>query len=269
MAEIYEVLKLTHLKFQDYEIVLRLPNEDTATLPVHEELVLKFRLVEGKILTGGEVAELNSKLGFGKAYSYAIYLLGRQQYPTLEISSKLTAKEFPPEIVAEVIAKLLELQLLDDKQYAASYVQHQSILGKKGPAALRRELKKKGVKESDIDEVLSNFTEEQELVAAAKLAAAAQRKNRSYGPRFLKQKIKQYLMEKGFSKEVADRVLADLDFEDEEDSVLRSQLEKLLVRHGKLEPYPRRQKVVQALMRKGFSYEEASGAYDDFLEGES
>ena len=39
----YKVLKLTHLKAQDYEVAIQTPNEQVLLLPVHEELVLKFR----------------------------------------------------------------------------------------------------------------------------------------------------------------------------------------------------------------------------------
>ena len=43
----YKVVKLTHLKAQDYEVAILTPDGQVLLFPVHEELVLKFRLVNG------------------------------------------------------------------------------------------------------------------------------------------------------------------------------------------------------------------------------
>ena len=88
------MLKLTHLKAQDYEVAIQTPNQHVVLLPVHEELVLKFRLVEGKELDECQITELNGKLDLGRAYQYALNLLSRKSYTTAQIYEKLEAKEY-------------------------------------------------------------------------------------------------------------------------------------------------------------------------------
>ena len=62
-------------------------------------------------------------------------------------------------------------------------------------------------------------------------------------------------MAKGFSSDVISQVLAETSFEmaeDEQEDLLNGQAEKLWRRHASREASDRRQKVWQALYRKGF-----------------
>jgi regulatory protein len=152
VKEIYKVVKLQPLRPQEYEILLQFPDGQLSTLPVHEELVLRFRLVEGKEFAEEEVQELYENLSYGQAYQYGMRLLSRQAYTMEELSRKLQAKEFEQGIIDAVLRKLLDLGLIDDARFATSYIQHHSLLGKKGPNLLKQELKKKGVSEQIINE---------------------------------------------------------------------------------------------------------------------
>ena len=64
----YKVLKLEHLKGLDYEVTILDESGLTQVLAVHEEIVLKYRLVAGKELDEAIYEELQSKLDLGRAY---------------------------------------------------------------------------------------------------------------------------------------------------------------------------------------------------------
>lgn len=269
MNNIFTITKLVHKKNQQYEVSIKFPNQEIHKEKVHEELVLKFRLVEGKELTEEQMAEFKEKQGYGEVYQAAMRLVSQKPYTMSDLSKKLAAKEYEQDLIDEVLFKLVELGLLNDEQFAISYINHQIILGKKGPSLLKRELIGKGVSESIINRHLSNFNEETELEHALKIAASQVKKNSKYGSRFLKQKLSQYLQLKGFSSAVS-RQAVDLALEEigeeEEESVLMDQARKLYRKYSRYEGYEGKQKLIQALGRKGFSYDEAKRAYEALLE---
>lgn len=260
----YKVLKLTHLKDQDYEVAIQTPNEQVVLLPVHEELVLKFRLVAGKELDESQVTELNGKLDLGRAYQYALNLLSRKSYTTAQVYKKLEAREYETDIVQEVLKRLVDVGLLNDEQYTISYINHQAIMGKKGPNKIKQELLQKGIAERLINQYLNVYEEEEQVEHAIKIANQLVRTNRKYGPHFIKQKVSQHLMTKGFSRSVIEKAVNSIVLveDEEENPILVKEVEKLYRKHHRLSGYEKKVKVVQSLMRKGFDYNDISTVYE-------
>lgn len=263
------MLKLTHLKAQDYEVAIQTPNQHVVLLPVHEELVLKFRLVEGKELDECQITELNGKLDLGRAYQYALNLLSRKSYTTAQIYEKLEAKEYEIEIIQEVLKRLVDVGLLNDEQYTISYINHQVIMGKKGPNKVKQELLQKGISDRLINQYMPVYEEETQIEHATKLANQVVRMNTKYGPHFIKQKISQHLMTKGFNRSVIDKAIANIKLVEDsegENPILVKEVEKLYRKHHRLMGYEKKTKVVQSLMRKGFSYDDISTVYERICE---
>ena len=267
MKEIYLVIKVNHLKDLEYQVMIKFPSTEIITLPVHEELILKYRLVEGKELTFEQVQEIKDQLDYGKVYQAALKMLARQSYTKADLNQKLTAKNFEMSLVRETLNKLEEIGLVNDEQYTISYIQHHSLMGKKGPKVLKQELLRKGVSEIVIDKYLSNYKEELQLEHLNKLISQQMRLNKKYGPHIIKQKIYQTLMLKGFSRSMIDLVFNEIEVDEEEDnSMLRDQAEKLFKKFEKLSEYDRKNKLVQNLMRKGFDYADISRVYGELKE---
>lgn len=265
----YKVIHLNHLKDQNYEVALQLPNSEVILLPVHEELVLKFRLVVGKELDESQIIELNNQLDLGRVYQYALNVLSRKSYSMAQLYEKLVAKSFDEILIQEVLRRLVHNGLINDEQYASSYINHEITMGKKGPQKVKQELLQRGVSLQYIEQHLVRYDEETQLEHAIKLANQMVRANRKYGQRLLKQKITQHLLNKGFSMAIVDRVLTEGLFDEgqmNEDTILKKEMQKVYRRYQKLSDYERKSKVVQALMRKGFSYDECLSTYQEINE---
>jgi len=75
-------------------------------------------------------------------------------------------------------------------------------------------------------------------------------------------------MNKGFSYSVSSIALDSLELEADEENemdLLYSELDKVAKRYSKnYEGYERKQKITQALARKGFSYDDISSALRDY-----
>ncbi|MCL1949648.1 MAG: RecX family transcriptional regulator [Turicibacter sp.] len=271
MKEVYTVLKLAHKKQQLYEVDFKFPNGETYVEQVHEELVLKFRLVAGKELTEEQMAEFMSKRAYGEVYQAGLRLASAKLYPMAVLDKKLLAKDFDAGLVDEVLFKLSSIGLINDEKYAMSYISHHISMGKKGPSLLKRELMGKGIAAKVIDKHLVNYGEDDAMASALKMAKALVTKNKKYGAHYLKQKISQTLQLKGFpsaiAREAAIAALGELDQEDEE-GILFAQAEKLYKKYSHLPDYEGKQKLIQALGRKGFSYDVAKKAYQQLKEQE-
>ncbi len=124
---------------------------------------------------------------------------------------------------------------------------------------IAQKLKQKGVAEEFINEALIEFSLEQQVQTALKLAEKFVAKNKKLAFQALKNKLYQHLVTKGFSSETISLVLEELALKKDDTlqlEALREQGAKLLRRY---QHYPQPEcffKLKQALYRKGFSLSE-------------
>jgi len=262
----FKVVRASSGRRSNYDVTFEDERGHLHEVSVHEELVLKFRLVVGKILTEDEFSELGKSLNYGKAYSYATYILASRMYTVKEIRDKLIGREVSEDIIDSVISKLLEIGLLDDARYAEIYVESQIMKGTKGPDSVYADLVKKGVSESEANTYVEVYTYEQQLEAVRKLAQSVMKSNKKYGVRGLMQKLHHSLTSKGFDLEVVTDALAEFEMSEGEGEILQRELEKFWHKYSKFSSYEHKQKVTQALARRGFGYEAISDAYRDYNE---
>ena len=74
-----------------------------------------------------------------KVYNSALRLLGYRMRSCAEMRKRLKQKEFPNDIIEEVIDRLLEINYLNDKEFAEAFANDKVKSKNIGPIALRRE----------------------------------------------------------------------------------------------------------------------------------
>lgn len=89
-----------------------------------------------------------------RAWSYALWLLGRQALSAADVERRLLRRGLDADGAAATVARLRELALLDDAAFAATYVR--SRARDKGALALRHELARRGVAEAHVDAALDD-----------------------------------------------------------------------------------------------------------------
>ena len=102
-----------------------------------------------------------------RAWDYLLNVLSRQAYTVAELRTKLARRRVEEPVADELIAKLIELRLVDDESYAEQYVASRQEA--RGRLALRTELLRKGVAEALVDERVGRLDEDQQLTAAVGL----------------------------------------------------------------------------------------------------
>ena len=226
---------------------------------VDEGILIKFGLMKGKTLEQFDIDEINYEDEIAKAFNKALHFLSFQMRSEYEVKKKLLDAGHGEAVVLEAVRKLESLGFLNDQTYSKALLETKKRTLKKGPRAIRQDLKKKGIDKSLQDEVLETFTEEEQLEIAMQLAEKEVRAGSRRTPMQLKQKIQDVLMRKGYSFGIVSDVLERIELErkdDEWEELISSQGEKIWRKFAsRLSGAERNLKVKQALYQKGFPIE--------------
>ena len=172
------------------------------------------RLKKGQTLSPTEIEALRTVDVVSQAYDHAVRLLARRPYSRAEIRRNLAAKQYPPHVIDEVLAKLGERGYVDDRAFARYWIENRERFKPRGPKALRYELRRKGIADAIIEEALSGLDP---LDSARRAAQQRARRLRGLSRRDARQKLGQYLARRGFGydtiRDVVTEILNDLNDE--------------------------------------------------------
>lgn len=233
-------------------------NENYA-FAVDEGTLIKFGLQKGNILEQHEIDDIVYEDEIAKAFSKALSFLSFQMRSEHEVRQKLLQAEYGAAVVEEAIRKLERLGFLNDESYSKALVETRKRTAKKGPAAIRQDLMKKGIDKSLQEQVLEDFSHREQVEIASELAAKQIRASAGKTPTQVKQKIQDLLLRKGYSYSVVREVLEQQTFEraaDEWGELVEQQGDKVWRKYAaKFTGNERNNKVKQALYQKGFPIE--------------
>lgn len=156
------------------------------------------KLYKGQQLSAAEIAALQAQDTVHQLLDQAVRFLSYRPRSIHEVRQNLAKKKADPAAVDEVIAQLERLGYVDDLAFARFWVQNRDEFRPKGPRALTYELRKKGITNSMIEQVLA----EVDFAGAAYRAAERQaRRLSSTDRRTFRQKLYEYLARRGFLPE--------------------------------------------------------------------
>ena len=193
-----------------------------------------------------------------KALQMAMNYLSYRMRTKEEIVTYLNEKEIEPFVVSEVIKKLEEQRLINDEQFALSYVRTQMNTSMKGPEVIAQELKDKGVSSHIIEVAIVEYPFDIQLDHAKKLIEKYAPKYSKDSYKTMMQKVEMTLKRKGYSftiiQEAMNEVEIAQDTDEEWENVVK-QGEKYKKKYASLPPYEYKAKLKGALYRKGFPME--------------
>ncbi|PLR83645.1 recombination regulator RecX [Bacillus canaveralius] len=227
---------------------------------VDEDVLIKYQLKKGIELEDLMLTEVHFHDDIRKAYNLAINYLARRMRSEGEVREYLITKEVETPVITEVISKLYKNQFLNDAEFAAAFVRTQINTTDKGPLQIKRELKEKKIDSTVAEDALKDYSFDEQVETAEQLCRKYTEKNKRESFRSLKLKVEQQLIRKGFSFDIIQLVLANSpEQEDDADQLeleaITYQGEKLHRKYEKHSGYEYKQKMKQALYRKGFPIE--------------
>lgn len=140
--------------------------------------------------------------------AYALRLLNLRGRSSKELSFRLQLKGFSQEEIQRTIGYLIDRGFIDDRALAKELAEYGISVKHYGVRGVREFLRKRGIKEEIINEVLTERTDE--LSSAMEVAQKALYKNRNKTSDVKKQRIYGYLYRRGYSYDTIKRVLKKL-----------------------------------------------------------
>ncbi|WP_433734536.1 recombination regulator RecX [Nocardia sp. CA-129566] len=104
-----------------------------------------------------------------QAKEACLRLLAVRARSRAELAQRLAAKGFPPDITERALDRFTEVGLIDDAAFAEQWVHSRHTFSGKGKQALARELRRKGISQSDAAPALAAITADDEEERAAQL----------------------------------------------------------------------------------------------------
>jgi regulatory protein len=158
-------------------------------------LDIAVELRKGQELDAADVARLRDADTLTQAYQRAVRYLGSRPRSQAEIERYLRGKEYDDGVIAATVERLLAQGYLDDAAFAQYWRENRDRFRPRSAAALRAELRQKGVDRADVDEALTGLDEE-----AAAWAAVASKLSRwqTLPADEFNQKVSAFLARRGF-----------------------------------------------------------------------
>ncbi|RCW50193.1 regulatory protein RecX [Paenibacillus prosopidis] len=186
-------------------------------LSVHEDILIRFRLMKGQLLTADQREEIRTEDEQYRAYVLAIAYLGAKPRTRKQIEQYLMRKLFEETNIQYALDRLEREHIVDDEEYAHQFAAGRLRNSLKGRLWIKQELQQRGVSKETASEATNALDSETELIAAK--SAAAKKWRSLKGETFeRKRKLMGYLLRRGFPGDIVKEAIKSIDTNEEVDA---------------------------------------------------
>jgi regulatory protein len=204
-----EVTAIKSTRRDPGRMMILVEDEVVATLPIAR--ITDMGIVVGTNWTPALAANVDQAVSFDKAKRASLNRLNRRAMTCQQLKRKLRTLDHCDSVINEVIDHLKELGLLDDESVGRAIVRSELSRKPAGPMYLRAKLMQKGVEREVIDRIVSEATEEIDLLAGAKkLVASRLRSLMRVDEVTRKRRLWGMLARRGFDSDTIRRALSEL-----------------------------------------------------------
>lgn len=229
--------------------------DDEFEMGIDVDTFVQFNLKKGQIVEASDMEKLQKYESYRQALNAAIQYLSYRKRTEHEVQQYLIKKEYSETVIAKVIDYCHKEKLIDHYDFANSLKNTMILTTDKGPGVYKQKLHQAGIEKSIIDEYGQMYEDEQPLDDILKLANKIWKQKK--GPSIKKkEKLTQSMMQKGYTFEKINEVIAEMDFsqsDEEVDHLIQNDLEKIYNKNAR--KYTGKHlvnKTIEALMRKGY-----------------
>jgi len=154
----------------------------------------------GQELSAEKILELQETDALEIAKQRALNFISYRPRSDAEVRKNLKKHDTPEEVITEVLTRLRQNGLVDDAQFARTWVENRSTFRPRGRRALSMELRQKGIGDETIDEVLRDLDEDN---LAYQAALKQSRRYEKLEWMAFRQKMSAFLARRGFNYGVA------------------------------------------------------------------
>lgn len=176
--------------------------DDKYAFSLSESGLIESRLASGQEVDAAELKRLKKAAGLDKAYGQALRYVAIRQRSEWEIDMYLKRKEVDAAAAKEIIQRLRNLNLLNDLDFARSWVANRRALKSVSRRRLALELRQKRLPSDIIDQAMAEDPSDERQA----LKDLIEKKRARYPDQ---QKLMQYLARQGFGYDDIKNALRD------------------------------------------------------------
>ena len=216
---------------------------------VTEDLIVKYTLIKSKELSENELdlikIEIANENLLLKVYNYISYQF-RSEYEIIKYLEELNATDIQ---INDIIIKLKSLNMIDDDNLSMSLLNN-CITQLKGPKAYKNKLYERKI------DIIHEYSEEEQIETIKKAIEKNIDKNIELPALKQKSLLMQKLLRDGFEDEYVFRLINQIEFVETDEQIerLKQELNKLQIKYSKYSDYEKKNKIINSLMSKGYSY---------------
>jgi regulatory protein len=181
---------------QRYEVRI----DHVRIVPLSPEVLAQANLRPGQDVTDAELKALEEREARHSALAAALRALACGPKSEKELCQALTRRRVRPDVLAATVVRLKELRLLDDAEFARTYVELRDRTSPRGRRALRFELITRGIEHRSADEHLGDLDEAD---AAYRAASRRVRSLPALPLADFQRRLGDHLLRRGFTHETA------------------------------------------------------------------
>ena len=179
------------------------------------DIMAAAQLRKGQELDDNEIADLRDQDDVTRAVDRAVRFLSYRPRSITEVRRNLAEKKVDDVVIDATIERLKNLGYLDDRSFAAYWVENRDQFKPLSQRALRYELRQKGIADSIIKGVLDDLDE---AGAAYRAAQSQVRRHRHKTHDEFRAKISAFLQRRGFGydviREAVDQLITEIENEE-------------------------------------------------------
>jgi len=169
--------------------------DDRFAFSLEAEVVIKEGLQIGQELSASQIEALAKSDHFHRCLNVATYYLGYRPRSEFEVRERLQRRGFDDNTIGVVIAKLKEQGLIDDMDFARFWKENRDSFSPRSQWLTKLELRRKGVANDIIDQVVGTIDDGDSAYRAA--LSKARRLSRADYQDF-RRRLGEYLKRRGF-----------------------------------------------------------------------
>lgn len=136
-------------------------------LALNEAQTLEFGLFVGREVSEEELEQWRAADLFQQTLDHALNFLTFRPRSRQEVRRNLQGRRVSPQLIEQVLAKLEEMGVLSDQQFAEFWVENREQFNPRGARALSAELRQRGVDRETIEATIAPERDEERALAAA------------------------------------------------------------------------------------------------------
>ena len=189
--------------------------DDDRIVPVHEEVIVKYKLRSGMEVEDGSlqqwILEADTKMAYDQSLRYLQYRARTRK----QLCDYLARRGFGKEAMEAAADKLEGYHFLDDADYAARYIRGKKSDKPMGRRRMAQELKARGISEEILQTAMEGYSEEEEQEQAIRLGETCAKRYRDLPAEEFRVKVGRTLKRRGFDWDTVRHVLRRLQEEEE------------------------------------------------------